>query len=140
MTTDDLTSGADVPYWSALRSGRVVLPRCAGCGKWHWPAVWRCAECGGWEHEWIEVQPEGEIYSWTRTWHRFEGTEAFETPFVSVVVELSHESGIRLIGTLRGDSSNLEIGASVSGETGSISAVGKSIPALFWSIRAEEQV
>src|SRR3546814_3931465 len=69
------TVGADGPYWQALAEGRLELPRCEGCNRWHWPAVFRCGECGSWDHRWHTVATEGTIFSWTRTWHPFDGSE-----------------------------------------------------------------
>src|SRR3546814_18801313 len=31
------TVGADGPYWQALAEGRLELPRCEGCNRWHRP-------------------------------------------------------------------------------------------------------
>lgn len=134
MISDQLSSGADQPYWAGLLEGRVQLPRCVGCGKWHWPAVWRCGECGSLEHVWHEVALEGKIYTWTRTWHYFEGTEAFDLPFVSVIVELPEAGGIRLIGTMQSSDNDVSIGMPVTGSIRRISAEGREIPALVWSL------
>lgn len=136
MTPDQLTSGADQPYWAGLLERRVQLPRCVGCGKWHWPAVWRCGECGGFDHVWNEVALHGQVYSWTRTHHFFEGTESFDLPFVSVVVELPDAGGIRLIGTMKSSDDGVSIGMPVKGEIGHVHAGGKDIPALVWSVEA----
>ena len=139
MTPEQLTSGADQTYWAALQAGRVQLPRCKGCDKWHWPAVWRCGECGSWEHEWIDVRLEGSVYSWTRTAHAFAGAEAFNVPFISVLVALDDAAGTRLLGTIEGADTDVRIGARVSGRIGEISAGGNRIPALFWSLSGENR-
>ena len=68
-----VSAGADQPYWDGLAQGRLVMPHCAGCGHWHWPAVWRCGECGSWDQVWAPLDPAGAIYTWTRTWHPFPG-------------------------------------------------------------------
>ena len=132
MTPEELSTGADEPYWAGCLEGQIKLPRCTGCGEWHWPAVWRCAECGGWEHEWVTVAGEGNVYSWTRTWHRFAGTEAFKTPYVSLVVSLPDAGGIRLMGVLEGEDSHVRIGDPVSADVGVINVAGRSMPVLRW--------
>lgn len=133
MNPEEITAGADRPYWAGLQAGRALLPKCASCEKWHWPAVFRCPECGSWEHVWEEVALSGKVYSWTRTFHPFAGAEAFPPPFVSLVVELDSAGGIRLIGTLEGGDGDIAIDDPVSGTIGTIPFSGDDYPALFWS-------
>jgi len=129
-----LTSGADHPYFAGLMEGEIRLQSCEGCGKHHWPAVFHCPDCGSWDHNWSPVSPEGTIYSWTRTWHSFGGLDAFNAPFVSVVVTLSQVPSVRLLGLLQGDEEGLAIGAPVSGAVHSVEFQGRTIPALSWSL------
>ena len=129
-----LTSGADQAYFEGLAEGEVRLQVCKGCGKHHWPAVFRCPDCGSWDQAWKPVAPRGRIYSWTRTWHAFTGLEAFKPPFVSLVVRLYDVPSVRLLGVLEGNETGLEIGAPVSGRVHSISFQGAVIPALVWSL------
>lgn len=129
-----VSAGADQAYWDGLAAGRVRMPRCVGCGRWHWPAVWRCGDCGGWEHEWRDVAPVGTIYTWSRTWHPFPGLEAFGAPFVSVVVEIDATGGRRLTGVLEGDVAELRIGARVVGQVGATVVMGRSLPHLIWRL------
>jgi uncharacterized OB-fold protein len=128
------SDGADQAYWDALAEGRLELPRCRSCGRWRWPAVWRCGDCGAWEPAWIEVAPRGEIYSWTRTWHPFGGTEALNLPFVSLVVSLPAAGGVRLTGLLDGDETGLAIGAAVAGAPSEVAVAGRTVPALRWRL------
>jgi len=125
--------GAEGRYWDALIEGHLELPRCRGCGTWHWPAVWRCGTCGSWDHGWIECPLVGSVFSYTRTHHHFAGTEGLPSPFVSVLVLLS-EAPIRLIGVLEGDEHDLRIGASVTGRIDRTRFGEASIPALRWSL------
>ncbi|WP_028080684.1 Zn-ribbon domain-containing OB-fold protein [Solimonas soli] len=128
------TTGADGPYWRALAAGRVELPRCAGCGRWHWPAVFRCGECGSWDQQWHAVEPEGTVFSWTRTWHAFDGSEKIGLPFVSLVVELPQCGGRRLLGLLEGEAGGLRIGAAVRARVAETEIWGERIPALRWTL------
>ena len=127
--------GAEGRYWQALREGHLELPRCSGCGAWHWPAVWRCGECGSWEHEWVRQALAGTIYSWTRTWHPFGGTEAFAKPFVTLVVAL-RDVPCRLTGVLEGPEDGVAIGTAVSGRIATTAFAGGNIPSLRWAIEA----
>ena len=129
-----ISPGADQPYWDGLLEGRLALPRCRGCGRWHWPAVWRCGDCGSWEHDWHAVEPVGAIYTWSRTWHRFPGIESLGAPFVSVVVRLDGADGRRLTGLVEGDEAGLRIGARVRGRIAEVEAAGRVLPAFRWRI------
>lgn len=127
--------GAEGPYWDGLLEGRLKLPRCRGCGAWHWPAVWRCGECGSWDHEWIERQLSGTTFSYTRTHHAFVGTEAFARPFTTVLVSLTGIP-IRLVGVLEGSEEGLRIGAAVDGRIDRTAFGSHKIPALRWRLAA----
>jgi uncharacterized OB-fold protein len=134
-----LSEGADGPYWTALAQGALALPRCAGCGRWHWPAVWRCGDCGSWEHGWRETPMAGRIYSWTRTHHAFAGNEALDRPFVTVVVELPQAGGLRLTGVLDDDDTGaVAIGQSVVGSPSETPFGGLDIPTIRWRLTGAE--
>lgn len=127
-------TGADGPYWNALAQGRLELPRCSGCDHWHWPAVFRCGHCGSWEMKWEAVELRGRLFSWTRSWHAFGGSEGLGVPYVSLIVELPQAGDRRVLGVLLGDDAGLAIGASVIGETSTTPFENKSIPSLRWRI------
>ncbi|MBA68168.1 MAG: hypothetical protein CML30_04785 [Rhizobiales bacterium] len=129
-----LTSGADQTYFEGLMKGEVRIQFCARCRKYRWPAVFHCPDCGSWDHVWKPVSPKGKIYSWTRTWHTFAGADAFEPPFVSIVVSLEEIPAVRLLGVLEGDEQNLATGAKVSGKAHKITVNGTVIPALSWTL------
>ncbi len=129
-----LAEGADGGYWRALEAGRLDLPRCAGCRRWRLPAVWRCGHCGSWDQAWEPVPMQGRIYSWTRTHHAFAGNEAFDLPFVTVVVELPAAGGLRLTGPLEGESGNLAIGDPVEGRVSETPFRGEAIPTICWRL------
>jgi uncharacterized OB-fold protein len=126
--------GADAHYWEALAAGRLEMQRCAGCQRWHWPAVWRCGECGSWDQAWHPVALTGRIFSWTRTWHDFSAAPEFKPPFVGVVVELDDAGGKRLIGTLIDSQADVHIGMRVNGEISHIDTEDGPLPALRWRI------
>lgn len=128
-------AGADGPYWNALAAGRLELPRCKACSRWHWPAVFRCGECGAWDMSWQPVEMRGRVFSWTRSWHAFGGSEGLGVPYVSLVVELPQAGDRRVLGVLIGDDAGLAIGAELLGEASATPCDGRSIPSLRWKIR-----
>lgn len=123
--------GADGEYWAALAQGKLKMQRCAGCGTWNWPAVWRCGECGGWEQIWEEVAPQGRVYSWTRSWYDFGGPRDLPVPYVSVVVELDGVGGKRLLGALEGGEP--AIGLAVTAQVRVSEFEGEALLSLRWS-------
>jgi hypothetical protein len=129
-----IATGADQRFWDALAEGHVEMPRCAQCGAWHWPAVWRCAACGSWAQTWVEVPLEGAIYAWTRNWHPFGGLEQIGLPFVTVVVALDSAGGRRLAGLLEGDETGLATGVPVLGRIDSTPIAGDHIPSIRWRL------
>jgi len=125
-------SGLDRPYWDALAQGRLALPRCAGCSRWHWPAVARCGDCGGWDIHWHDVSPHGTIFSWIRTWHPFAGTESLPVPFISVIVELPEAGGIRLLGLMEEEEGDCAVGLPVTARISERGFGEGTIPVLRW--------
>lgn len=125
--------GAEGPYFDALLDGRLELPRCDGCGRWHWPAVWRCGDCGGTAQGWHERAIAGSVFTYARTHHPFGGTEHFARPFTTVLVSVA-DTTIRLAGVLEGDEAGLRIGAPVTGRVDRTRFGESSIPSLRWTL------
>lgn len=125
--------GADAPYWQGLEEGRLMLPRCAHCAGWRWPAGHRCGACGGIGMVWEEQPLHATVYSWTRTWHRFGFTESLDLPFVSVVAEL-RDSAVRLMGRMDDPApADPRIGEALVGRFGHTVVGDDRIPTVIWS-------
>lgn len=125
--------GADAPYWEGLAQGRLLLPRCDGCDRWMWPAGRRCGACGTIGTHWMEVPMRATVFSWTRTWHRFALTEAFDLPFTTVLAEIE-DCGVRLLGRLD-DPDRIDPlpGERLVGRAGSTAVGDDRIPTIIWS-------
>lgn len=81
-------------YWDALNEGRLLLQKCARCGKVrHYPRP-MCDGCHSFETQWIEASGRGSIHSWTITHHPFHSAYKAELPYVLVTVDL--EEGVRM--------------------------------------------
>src|ERR1700709_2690317 len=102
---------ADDEFWRGLEEGRFSLPRCQGCDRWTWPAHYRCGECGSWHFRWEEVEPVGNVFSWTRTWQAFETIQerAPSLPYVTVLAEIPAAGGARVLGVLKGGEAGLRV-------------------------------
>ena len=127
--------GAEGRYWEALAEEYLELPQCVDCGRWQWPAVWRCGKCGSWKHRWRAVSLTGTIFTWTRTWHKFGGTEGIDKPFVTVLVSLA-EAPIRLLGLLEGSEEGVKIGAAVTGRIDRTRFGEQSVSAIRWRLNS----
>ena len=128
--------GADQPYWDALGQGEFRLPRCTGCSRWLWPAHYRCGLCGSWDIEWVQQEPIGIIYTWSRVFFTSAETKerAEDLPYVAVLVEIPAAGGARVSGILLGEEDKLRIGAQVRGVFLPPSAKSKNYPTLAWQL------
>lgn len=127
--------GADGRYWEGLEAGNLVLPRCRSCQTWHWPARFRCGDCGSWDVDWQPVDLSGVIYSWTRTWHPFAGTESLGRPYCTVSVELPQAGSVRMFGLLEQPDA-AAIGVGVRGRVANSHVLGRDLPAIYWRVAA----
>jgi uncharacterized OB-fold protein len=110
--SDDLSA----PFWAALRKGRLLVQRCGKCHTWQFGPEWLCHNCHHLDPDWVEVKPEGRIFSWERVWHPSHAALSGHPPYIAVLVELPQAGGVRLVGNLLGDPMRQpEIGAVVEG-------------------------
>lgn len=106
--------GLDAPYWEGTRQGRLRIQRCRHCQTWQWGPEWLCHHCQSFDMDWVDVEPQGRIYSWERTWHPPTPALKDDVPYLTVLVELPHAGGVRMVGNLLGDPlREVEIGAEV---------------------------
>jgi len=100
------------PYWDGLMQGRLLLQKCASCGKVrHYPRP-MCDGCYSMESKWIEASGRGRIHSWTETHHAFNIGFKGELPYILVTVDL--DEGVRMNAPLRNaEAGKLKIGLPV---------------------------
>jgi uncharacterized OB-fold protein len=102
------------PYWAGARNEILKVQRNPATGIYQWPAQWIAHDTHTFELEWVQVEPRGLIYSWTRVWHPVHPALKNAGPYIIVVVELPHAGSIRMLGNLLGDvSQTVEFGAEV---------------------------
>lgn len=107
-------SGLDSQHWEGLRAGEVRVQQCDDCSTWIWAPKPLCPACHSFRTSFRAVEPEGRLYSWTRTWQPFSPDFAGHLPFVIALVELPRAGGRRLLGVLMdSDGGPLRIGAAV---------------------------
>ena len=124
--------GLDEPHWRGLEEGRLLLQRCAPCRRWIWAPQWLCPACYAPNPAWVEVEARSTVYSWTRTWHPFGAEFADHLPYVTVLAELPHAGGIRLLGVLAGGE-EVAIGDSLKGVIQAPSSRTSGAAVLRWT-------
>ena len=100
------------PYWDGLRQGRLMLQRCADCGKVrHYPRP-VCASCWSMNTDWIEASGRGAVHSWTVTHHAFHPGYKGDLPLLLLTVDLPE--GVRMNAQARSiDAARLSVGMPV---------------------------
>jgi uncharacterized OB-fold protein len=111
-----LASDLDKPFWDGLREQRLLLQRCRACHRFQWGPEWICHRCQSFDFAFIEVPPEGRIYSWQRVWHPVHPALHTQGPYLIALIEIPHADNVRLVGNLLGDPAQVvNIGAEVEG-------------------------
>jgi len=99
-------------FWDGAAAGRLMIQRCAGCGKLrHYPRL-LCDACYSDAVDWVEASRRGTIHSWTVSHHAFHPAFKAELPYTLVTVDL--EEGVRALGRWSG--ATPAIGQPVAGE------------------------
>ena len=88
------------PYWDGLNERRLLLQRCADCGKVrHYPRP-VCDACWSMNVEWVQASGHGTVHSWTVTHYAFHPGFKGDLPFTLVTVDL--DEGVRMQARSRG--------------------------------------
>lgn len=88
------------PYWDGLKAGKLMLQRCADCGKVrHYPRP-MCDGCYSMNVDWVQSTGKGTVHSYTISHHPFHAGFKEEMPYVLITVDL--EEGVRLNAQARG--------------------------------------
>ena len=88
------------PYWEAAAQGRLLLQKCASCGKVrHYPRM-LCNACYSNSIDWVQASGRGKVHSWTVCHHAFHPSFVAALPYTLVTVDL--DEGVRALGRWRG--------------------------------------
>jgi uncharacterized OB-fold protein len=88
------------PYWKSVQERRLDLPRCTGCGKFHFYPRATCPHCGSGNLEWKTVSGRATVYSYTVVYRAPGPAFAAEVPYV--VATLTLEEGPHLMSNVVG--------------------------------------
>jgi uncharacterized OB-fold protein len=86
-------------YRDGLAAGRVLLQRCAECGRARFPPLPTCPYCGSRDAAVVEAAGTGRIYSWITVRVALTDPPARDIPYAVAVVEL--DEGCRVLGRMR---------------------------------------
>jgi uncharacterized protein len=85
------------PFWEAAAKGQLAIPRCELCGKYVWYPEGTCRHCTGTRLRWTAVSGRGSLFSWVVVHRAFLPQLADQVPFVSALVSLQEDPGVRLV-------------------------------------------
>lgn len=94
--TSQTRAAAFVDY---LEKGELRATRCARCGKVYFPPRADCAGCLGNDMEWVKIEGEGSLISYTRVNYGPAGFEA-AVPYTLALVDFN---GVKVFGQLSAD-------------------------------------
>ena len=79
-------SSVTQPFWDATAQGRLMLPRCNGCGRHFFRPEVACTHCFATNWQWVQASGRGSLYSYSIV-HKAPAP-GFVVPLVLAVVEL----------------------------------------------------
>lgn len=88
------------PFWQGCKDGRLMLPRCRSCGRYHFYPRSFCPYCDDSNLEWCAASGNGTVYSFAIVRQPLEKAFAALVPYVIVIIEL--EEGVRMLSHLAG--------------------------------------
>lgn len=98
-------------FWDGLGRGKVYASKCPNCGKISFPPVADCSSCLRSGLEWIALQGEGEIETFT---HIVIRPQSFQSNPTYTVAVAKMKEGVRVLAWLTGTKlGNAKIGMKV---------------------------
>ena len=87
-------------WWQAAAEHRLVVQRCADCGRTRLPPGPLCPSCRSFNRSWQEVSGRGKVYTYTIVHRAYVPSLADHLPYIVVVVELEDGGSVRLTSNL----------------------------------------
>jgi len=81
------------PHFEAAKQGRLLLPHCAACAKFHWPPQAACPHCDG-AADWREAKGTGTLATYSVVYRAVNPELKDDAPYVIGFVDL--DEGVRL--------------------------------------------
>lgn len=88
-----------LPFWENLKQGKILAAKCRKCGVLHFPPVADCPKCLSSKMDWVELNGEAVIETFTYVVAR---SAAFKQnpPYMVAIGKL--EEGVRVLARLTG--------------------------------------
>ena len=99
------------PFWRQAKQHRLTAQQCTACRTYRFPALPICPECQAVGFDWVEVSPQGTIWSYAVYHRAFHPGFKDDLPYVVAIVE--NEDGIRYTGRIIGPRERITVGARV---------------------------
>jgi uncharacterized OB-fold protein len=100
-------------FFEGTKQGKLLIQRCASCGRLRHPPRPMCSECRSLEWDTVEASGRGTVYSFVVNHHP--QVPAFDYPLVVALVEL--DEGTRLVSNVVGvEPSEVRVGMPVEVE------------------------
>jgi uncharacterized OB-fold protein len=99
------------PFWDACAAGRLMLPKCDGCGQLIWYPRRFCPFCATHSVTYVEVSGRGTVYTFT-IMRRGDGPFREKSPYVLAYVQLD-EGPIMMTNIVGVDPESVEVGQAV---------------------------
>lgn len=87
------------PFWDAAAARKLVLPRCADCGRFRWPPGPFCPACQSQHTEWASPG-DGRIYSFTIVPDRAAGPADAPRQIIPALIEFPGSNGVRMLAAI----------------------------------------
>ncbi|MGD9796533.1 MAG: Zn-ribbon domain-containing OB-fold protein [Acidimicrobiia bacterium] len=101
-------------YWDGAREGRLLVLRCAACGRWQHPPDVGCPGCLGDDLVPTEMSGRGAIYSYSVVRQAFDPAFVSQLPFVVALVELEEAPSVRMLTNIvDADPADVRVGMAV---------------------------
>jgi len=92
-------------FWQGLRSHKLLVQQCGGCGRHRFPPMPSCPYCASPAGAVRESKGNGTVYSWIVVRRAFDPAFAADVPYILASVDLDEGGRLvaRLVGTNKAD-------------------------------------
>ncbi|MFJ3650561.1 Zn-ribbon domain-containing OB-fold protein [Streptomyces murinus] len=77
------------PYWAAAADGRLLIRRCAACGRAHHYPREFCPHCWSEDVAWEQATGRATLYTWSTVHRNDLPPFSARTPYIAAVVDLA---------------------------------------------------
>ena len=101
-------------FWDGCKQHTLMIQRCKRCGTYRHAPAPVCHECHSFEHEFVESQGIGEVYTYSIIQHPVHPATKAAVPYNTVVVQLLDCGGAKIVSNLiEANNDDIKIGMRV---------------------------